>query len=89
MPKTMSKLNGVIGARLRRRRKELGFSQTAIGDKLGIAFQQIQKYENGMNRISAASLYELSKVLSVPLGYFFEKDQAQATSKKRKAKRGT
>lgn len=72
VPKTVRKIDTLVGARVRLRRKDVGFSQTALGEKLGVSFQQIQKYETGKNRISAGSLYELSKALSVPVGYFFE-----------------
>jgi transcriptional regulator with XRE-family HTH domain len=78
MPKTVSRINTSIGTRVRLLRERLGVSQTALGEKLGVSFQQMQKYESGINRISAASLYEISKVLSVPIGYFFEKDQEPA-----------
>ena len=52
-----------VGARLRARRTLLGMSQTALGDAMGISFQQLQKYESGSNRTSASRLYELSKLL--------------------------
>ena len=66
-----------VGARLRARRTLLGMSQTALGVALGISFQQLQKYEAGSNRTSASRLYELSKLLDVDIGYFFdEMDQA-------------
>jgi transcriptional regulator with XRE-family HTH domain len=66
-----------VGARLRARRTLLGLSQTALGDALGITFQQLQKYEGGSNRISASRLYDVSKLLDVDIGYFFdEMDQA-------------
>jgi transcriptional regulator with XRE-family HTH domain len=61
-----------VGARLRARRTLLGMSQTALGDAMGISFQQQQKYENGGNRISASRLYELSKLLDVDISYFFD-----------------
>ena len=66
-----------VGARLRARRTLLGMSQTTLGDAIGLTFQQLQKYESGSNRISASRLYELSKLLDVDIGYFFdEMDQA-------------
>ncbi len=66
-----------VGARLRARRTLLGLSQTALGDAIGISFQQLQKYEKGSNRISASRLYDVSKLLDVDIGYFFdEMDQA-------------
>ena len=61
-----------VGARLRARRTLLGLSQTALGDIMEISFQQLQKYEKGGNRISASRLYELSKLLDIDIGYFFD-----------------
>jgi len=61
-----------VGSKLRLRRQMLQLSQTAIGDALGITFQQIQKYERGMTRISASRLQMLSGLLNVPVSYFFE-----------------
>ena len=61
-----------VGARVRMRRKLLGMSQTTLGDALGLTFQQVQKYENGTNRISASRLFKLSQVLDVSTEYFFE-----------------
>ncbi len=60
-----------VGTRLRVRRTLLGMSQTDLGDALGVTFQQVQKYERGMNRISASRLFDLSRVLDVPVEYFF------------------
>jgi transcriptional regulator with XRE-family HTH domain len=61
-----------VGKRLRLRRKMLSLSQTALGEAIGLTFQQIQKYERGANRIGASRLYELSEVLDVPVSYFFD-----------------
>ncbi len=61
-----------VGARLRVRRTLLGMNQTNVGDALGVAFQQVQKYENGKNRISASRLYALSRLLDVPIQHFFD-----------------
>ena len=61
-----------VGARLRVRRTLLGMSQTTLGDAIGVAFQQMQKYERGTNRISSSRLYALARVLDVPLQYFFD-----------------
>ena len=61
-----------VGARVRVRRTLLGMNQTNVGDALGVAFQQVQKYENGTNRISASRLYDLSRVLDVPIEHFFD-----------------
>ncbi|HXA40996.1 MAG TPA: helix-turn-helix domain-containing protein [Phenylobacterium sp.] len=56
-----------LGERIRRRRRELGLSQSALGGKLGITFQQVQKYENGANRVSASMLVKLSDALALPV----------------------
>ena len=61
-----------VGARLRQRRTLLGMNQTTLGDALGVSFQQVQKYENGTNRISASRLFDLSQFLDVPVEFFFE-----------------
>ena len=66
-----------VGARLRACRTLLGLSQTVLAEAIGLTFQQLQKYENGSNRISASRLYDFSKLLDVDIGYFFdEMDQA-------------
>jgi len=61
-----------VAMRMRERRIELGLSQPKVAAELGITFQQLYKYERAKNRIGAARLYELSKVLSVPITFFFE-----------------
>lgn len=61
-----------VGKRLRRRRRLLGLTQQNLAEQVGIRFQQIQKYECGANRVSAARLFELSEALSVPIQYFYE-----------------
>jgi transcriptional regulator with XRE-family HTH domain len=61
-----------IGQRLRMRRKLLGMSQEQLSDRVGVTFQQVQKYEKGTNRISASRLFGIAQVLSVPVSYFFE-----------------
>jgi transcriptional regulator with XRE-family HTH domain len=58
-------LDAALGDRIRRRRRELGLSQSALGGKLGITFQQVQKYENGANRVSATMLIKLSDALGL------------------------
>jgi transcriptional regulator with XRE-family HTH domain len=60
-------LDAALGERIRRRRRELGMSQSALGGKLGITFQQVQKYENGTNRVSATMLVKLSGALDLPV----------------------
>jgi transcriptional regulator with XRE-family HTH domain len=61
-----------VGARVRLRRNMLGLSQEKLGDALGLTFQQVQKYERGTNRISASVLHELSRILAVPVAFFFD-----------------
>jgi transcriptional regulator with XRE-family HTH domain len=57
---------------MRVRRIEIGMSQEALGDQLGVTFQQVQKYERGANRISASRLFFLANALGVPIGFFYE-----------------
>ena len=61
----------MVGKRIRLRRVQLGLSQTELGHKLGVTFQQMQKYENGTNRVSCSRLYESSVALEVPIAFFF------------------
>lgn len=61
-----------VGSRVRMRRTLLGMSQEKLGEAIGLTFQQVQKYERGTNRIGSSRLYDLSSVLDVPIGYFFE-----------------
>ncbi len=61
-----------VGSRVRMRRMMISMSQEKLGDKLGITFQQIQKYEKGTNRIGASRLQQIALVLSVPVSFFFE-----------------
>ena len=74
-----------VGRRLKQIRTLRRMSQTDVAKKLGLSFQQIQKYEIGSNRIAASRLYELSNVLGVPTSYFFEglQDQPESTSSDR------
>ena len=61
-----------VGKRIRHRRWMIGMTQQKLGDAVGIKFQQIQKYETGMNRVSASRLWELSNALDVPVSFFFD-----------------
>jgi transcriptional regulator with XRE-family HTH domain len=61
-----------VGQRLRVRRSLLGLSQEKLGEAIGLTFQQIQKYEKGTNRISAGRLFQFSKILEVPISFFYE-----------------
>jgi transcriptional regulator with XRE-family HTH domain len=62
----------LVGARVRLRRNMLGLSQDKLGQAIGLTFQQVQKYERGTNRIGASRLHELSRVLDVPVAFFFD-----------------
>ena len=61
-----------VGARVRLRRTLLGMSQEKLGEAIGLTFQQVQKYERGANRIGASRLFDLSRVLDVPVSFFFD-----------------
>lgn len=61
-----------VGSRVRLRRMVIGMSQEKLGEKMGLTFQQIQKYEKGTNRIGASRLFQLSQILDVPVQFFFE-----------------
>ncbi len=72
LPSEVYRVDEHVGNRVRLRRKLLGMSQTTLGQALGIAFQQVQKYERGTNRISSSTLYAISRVLDVQVSYFFD-----------------
>ncbi len=61
-----------VGSRVRRSRTLLGMNQTQLGEKLGITYQQIQKYETGFNRISASRLYQMTRIMDVSVSFFFD-----------------
>ncbi|MGE0212125.1 MAG: helix-turn-helix domain-containing protein [Parvibaculaceae bacterium] len=61
-----------VGNRVRMRRMLIGMSQEKLGEKLGLTFQQVQKYEKGSNRVSASRLHHMAQILSVPVQYFFD-----------------
>ena len=61
-----------VGKRMRQRREALGVSQSRLGQQLGLTFSQVQKYENGSNRIGAGRLYLMARILKVPVQYFYE-----------------
>jgi transcriptional regulator with XRE-family HTH domain len=65
-------LDKVVGRRMRARRRQLGLSQKALGDALGISYQQVQKYEQGVSRIGAGRLQQLAEILKVPVSVFFD-----------------
>ena len=70
--KSPSGIDRVVGQSLRWRRRELKLTQDQLGEKLGLTFQQVQKYEKGVNRISAGRLFEMADALGVTINYFYE-----------------
>ena len=77
-----------VGCRLRLRRTLLGISQEKLAESVNLTFQQIQKYERGSNRIGSSRLFEFSKVLDVPVSYFFDEMPANALSGRPMSGRG-
>jgi transcriptional regulator with XRE-family HTH domain len=69
-----------VGHRVRLRRMLIGMSQERLGELLGLTFQQVQKYEKGINRIGAGRLFEVSGILGVPISFFYDDVQAGATA---------
>ena len=67
-----SPIDAHVGSRIRLRRTLLGMSQERLGESLGLTFQQVQKYERGVNRVGASRLFDLSRVLDVPISFFFD-----------------
>ena len=63
-----------LGKRIRLRRVEQHISQAELGDKLGVSFQQVQKYEKGVNRVGAARLQQIATALDVPVTFFYDGD---------------
>ncbi len=72
MARRATDVDDYVGRRIRQRRVELGLSQSELANALGITFQQVQKYENGSNRVSAGRLYAIAQNLGVTLDYFVE-----------------
>jgi transcriptional regulator with XRE-family HTH domain len=77
-----------VGASIRQRRTLLGMSQEKLGEAIGLTFQQVQKYERGANRVGSSRLFDLARVLDVPVSYFFEDMTAGTASKSPSRLRG-
>jgi transcriptional regulator with XRE-family HTH domain len=71
-PRTAGKAEEIMGHRIRLRRVEQHMSQSELGAKLGVSFQQVQKYEKGVNRVGASRLQQIASVLEVPVTFFYE-----------------
>ena len=82
MFKTPDPIDIHVGSRVRLRRTLLGMSQTVLGNSLDLTFQQIQKYERGANRIGSSRLYKLSKILDIPVSFFFEGLEKKTANRK-------
>jgi len=70
--KQANPIDAQVGNRVRLRRMLIGMSQEKLGELLGLTFQQVQKYEKGVNRIGAGRLYQVANILGVQIGYFYE-----------------
>jgi transcriptional regulator with XRE-family HTH domain len=73
-PRSINAVDIYIGARMRERRLALNLSQAGLGEMLGVSFQQVQKYEGGKNRVSAARLFEICRILNLSLSSMFERN---------------
>lgn len=75
MPKQTTDVDRLVGIRITALRKARGMSQTALGNAVGVTFQQVQKYEKGQNRVGAGRLREIARLLEVPVSAFFEESE--------------
>ncbi len=71
-PEDFSRIDAMVGARVRMLRERRKMSQTALGEAIGVSFQQVQKYERGANRISASALFHIARTLGVSPADFFD-----------------
>ena len=83
--KTPSHVDHQVGRRIRQARRAAKLTQGQLGDKIGLTFQQVQKYEKGVNRVSAGTLYEIAKVLDIPISWFFDEDVVDRISELKEA----
>jgi transcriptional regulator with XRE-family HTH domain len=77
-----SDIDRIVSERILARRNELAMSQPQLAERVGVTFQQVQKYENGTNRVSAGRLYEIAKALGVTIQYFYESAPRLANSRR-------
>lgn len=73
-PARIAQIDLAIGARLRTRRRQLGLSQSELAERLGVSFQQVQKYERGANRVAASTLLAAAQGLNVSIGWLVGED---------------
>ena len=83
--KTPSHVDHQVGRRIRQARRAAKLTQGQLGNKIGLTFQQVQKYEKGVNRVSAGTLYEIAKVLDIPISWFFDEDVVDRISELKEA----
>ena len=85
-----TEVDAYVGRRIRTSRMLIGMSQERLGELLGLTFQQVQKYEKGVNRVGAGRLFELAEIVGVPVSYFYKDivTESSETTNER-AKRGT
>ncbi|MEZ5953688.1 MAG: helix-turn-helix domain-containing protein [Hyphomonas sp.] len=74
-----------MGQRIRWRRRELGLTQEQLAELLNLTFQQVQKYEKGVNRVSAGRLFEIASVMGAPISYFYEGAEAELSDERLRA----
>lgn len=72
--KTPSHVDHQVGRRIRQARRAAKLTQEQLGNLIGLTFQQVQKYERGINRVSAGTLYEIAQVFELPISWFFDED---------------
>jgi len=77
-PRSSNPIDHYVGRRMKQRRDQLRMSQEKLGELLGISFQQVQKYERGLNRVSASRLFEVARVMGVAVDYFFDGLEGQS-----------
>jgi transcriptional regulator with XRE-family HTH domain len=78
--KTPNAIDSYVGSQVRMRRQLLGLSQERLADQIGVTFQQVQKYEKGMNRIGASRLQRIAEVLNTSPSFFFQQDPNEPLS---------
>ncbi len=81
MPKQTTDVDRLVGIRITALRKARGMSQTALGNAVGVTFQQVQKYEKGQNRVGAGRLREIARLLEVPVSAFFEESEPRENAR--------
>lgn len=85
-PKAANSIDAYVAGRLRTHRRQIGLSQADVAKKLGVTFQQIQKYEAGINRVGAGRLFQLASLYGIPVQEFFPRGHVSPDAGKRTAK---